>query len=93
MSMLKMVPKWVTKASPLGLILAGTAIAAATPAGKTFLRRTAVTVTRGILTIAGSGANLAADLKAGLNNLVEEAKAQKAAEKTVDTPNLDVKEH
>lgn len=77
--MLKMASKWISNSSPLGLILAGTAIIATAPMLKNAVRGVAVTATRGVLSIAEGAATLGEDVREGWEDLVAEAKSKKAA--------------
>lgn len=76
---LKAASKWLSRTSPLGLVLAGTAVVAAAPMAKSILRGAAVTATRGILAVAEGGATVAADIKEGWEDVVAEARAQNVA--------------
>lgn len=82
MYLLKMASKWLSRTSPLGLVLAGTAVVAAAPMAKNILRGAAVTATRGILAVAEGGAAVASDIKEGWEDVVAEAKTQNVAAAT-----------
>lgn len=79
MHLLKMASKWMSNATPLGWIIAGTAVIAATPVLKNALRGVAVTATRGVLSVAEGAAAIGSNAREGWEDLVAEAKAQKGA--------------
>lgn len=89
MYLFKMASKWMANASPLGLLLVGTAVVAGVPAIKNVVRGVAVTAAKGVLTIAEGAATLGSDVKEGWEDLVAEAKAQKATAAMAGAGGLD----
>jgi len=73
----KTISKTIAKTSPLGLLLAGTAVAMATPTLKQTLRGTAVSMARGVMHISAAGAAIGHEMRESWEDIVAEAKSQK----------------
>lgn len=90
MRFLKMAGKWMSRTSPLGLVLAGTAVVAVAPTLKSMVHGAAVTATRTVLAVAESGTNMASEVKAGWEDIVAEAKVKNAMSIADQMPGTDV---
>ncbi len=77
MKFFKTISKTIAKTSPLGFLLAGTAVAMATPNLKQTLRGTAVSMARGVMNISAAGAAIGHEVRESWEDIVAEAKSQK----------------
>ncbi len=77
MKFLKTISKTIAKTSPLGLLLAGTAVAMAAPTLKHTVRGTAVTMTRGVMNMSAAGAAIGHEMRESWEDIVAKAKSQK----------------
>jgi hypothetical protein len=76
--MLRTISRTIEKTSPLGLFVAGAAVAMAVPSLKQTVRSAAVSTTRGVLQLSAAGAEVGQEMRESWEDIVAEAKSRKS---------------
>jgi hypothetical protein len=76
--MLRTISRTIEKTSPLGLFVAGAAVAMAVPSLKQTVRSAAVSTTRGVLQMSAAGAAVGQEMRESWEDIVAEAKSRKS---------------
>lgn len=78
MKFFKAIARTIERTSPLGLVLAGSAIVMTAPTLKQTVRGTAVAMTRGVMQMSAAGATIGHEMRENWEDIVAEAKSQKS---------------